>query len=514
MLLQGQPKRRPLIGIALILAGGMLLAARSALQIEIMFLAGSMSLLAAALFFRSKISSLLVFLVAAVIAALRFMIADASFANTSIDRRLDALPISDCEVVGRVSAPPKYYAYKSGSQGMWVFPLCIEGIRESGQWITQSGEIDVRVMGAAETSAAARLGQRVWLKGELQQRQYRGGNPIGMKVAWPRHCTCLAEPRFSLMTWLQKWREAAANHLKPGLEDKPAQRAVLRSLILGYRNEIPADTYACFKRTGSLHIFAISGLHVGIIGLLLAVVLKSVGIPRDWFGIWLVPLLFAYVAATGMKASALRAMVMAAVFLLAPLFRRKPDIPTSVAFAAILLLLLDPHELLSAGFVYSFVVVAFIVMVYAVIPDRWLTGGWVKNYGLSLVITSVAASLASIPMTAYYFGRFSPIALIGNLAVVPLTFCIVLSGWLSILIPPASIVFNHASLVFINAMLWCVESLDQLPGSSFVVDKPPAAAILLWYVSLIYLLVHATRPRQRVYAMGGACAAVLFAVLF
>ncbi len=513
MLFPGQPRRRPLIGIALSLVGGIYLASRGALQIDAVVTLSVLFVFAAFIRIRTKHASWAVFALVGIVAALRFLVADSALVTASINHRLHELPISGCEVVGRVTAAPRYHAFKSGDRGMWVFPLQLEGIRQSGPWITQRGEIDVRIMGVLESQPSAAAGQRVWLRGELQQRSYRGGNPIGMKVPSPENCVCLSTPRFSFLAWCRHWRESAALRLEQGIGDKTLQLAVLRSLVLGYRNEIPADTYACFKRTGSLHIFAISGLHVGIIGLLLAIALKSVGVPRDWFGVWLIPLLFVYVAATGMKASALRAAVMAAVFLLAPLFRRKPDIPTSVAFAAILLLLLDPHQLQSAGFVFSFVVVAFIVMVYSVVPDHWLKGGWVRNYGVSLAITSVAASLASIPMTAYYFGRFSPIALLGNLAVVPLTFCIVLSGWLSILIPPASVVFNHASVAFINVMLWSVEALDRFPGSSLAVDKPPAVAIVLWYVSLIYLLVHATCRRQRIFAMAGAGFAVLFAVL-
>ncbi len=513
MLLHGQPIRRPLVGIALAMVGGIILASVGMIRVELLILLSVLLLVSGFFLLRSKAPTGLVFAVIASIAALQLRVSDFSPADTSINGRLQELPASNVEIIGRVCRKPKYYAFKSGDEGMWVYPLRLEGMLESGQWITRRGEIDVRVMGARESEPSALQGQRVWLRGKFQKRNYRGGNPIGMKVSWPRYCVPLSEPGFSLMTWCQKWRESAAGKLGKGIRDKPLQLAVLRSLVLGYRNEIPADTYACFKRTGSLHIFAISGLHVGIIGLLLVIVLKSVGVPRDWFGVWLVPLLFIYVAATGMKASALRATVMAAVFLLAPLFRRKPDVPSSVAFAAILLLLLNPHELQSAGFVFSFVVVAFIVMVYSVLPERWLTGNWLKRYGLSLVITSFAASLASLPMTAYYFGRFSPIALLGNLAVVPLTFCIVLSGWLAIMVPPAAMIFNHASVVFINAMLWSVKGLDRIPGSSFDIDSPPLTAILLWYGSLIYLMVHATSRRQRYCAAAGAGFSVLCAVL-
>ncbi len=503
-----------MIGLALSVVGGLYVSSLGLFKIELVMVSAFLLITSGFLFLRSKGSSLLVFAGVAFVAAIHFLLSDGAGDSTSIDQRFKDLPEPNIEVVGRVNAQPKYYAFKTGNRGMWIFPLCVEGVHDGDFWLTQSGEIDVRVMGALESEPSATQGQRVWLKGELQERNYRGGNPLGMKVPWPRCCMPLGNPRLSPMAWCQDWRESVAQRLEVGISEMPTQLAVLRSLVLGYRKEIPAETYDCFKRTGALHIFAISGLHVGIVGLLLVIVLKSFGIPRDWFGVFLLPLLFFYVAATGLKASALRAMVMAAVFLLAPLFRRKPDIPSSVAFAAMVLLLLNPGELSSAGFVFSFVVVAFIVMVYTAVPDRWLTGSWIRRYALSLAITSVAASLASMPMTAYYFGRFSPVALVGNLAVVPLTFCIVLSGWLSILIPPVSAVFNHASVVFINAMLWCVERLDHLPGSSFAVEAPPVFSILLWYGSLIYMLVHASCRRQRAYALAGACGSVLCAVLF
>ncbi len=514
MLNPGQPIRRPLVGIALVVTGGIYAGSRDLLQIEEIMVLSAFVLLAGFVLIRSRGSSVFVFSTLGLLAGLHFMISGSTWSAGSIGHRLAELPLRDVEIVGKVCGSPRFYAFKSGDRGMWVFPLEVEGIRENDRWLRQQGEIDVRVMGAYESEPSARRGARVWLRGELQKRNYRSGNTMGLKVSWPRYCRQLSGPAFSIMAWCRNWRESAAGRLEAGLEHKPVQLAVLRSLILGYRNEIPSEVYACFKRTGSLHIFAISGLHVGIIGLLLVIGLKSMGIPRGWFGVWLIPLLFIYVAATGMKASALRATIMASVFLLAPLFRRKPDIPTSVAVAAILLLVLNPQALQSAGFVFSFVVVAFIVMVYSAVPERWLGGSWIRSYSFSLAITSVAASLASMPMTAYYFGRFSPIALLGNLAVVPLTFCIVLSGWLSILVPPASIIFNHAAVAFINAMLWIVQGLDALPGSSFAVEAPPIAAMILWYGSLIYLLVHARCRKQRVYALAGACCSILCAVMF
>jgi len=501
-----------LVGVALLFVAGIWVALHGWLPLDhLLFIALYLLILAFA-FIRYPISTPLTLFVVAMVAACR-MLMTAGVSDASILQRADMLPELGVELVGRIADVPEYHPPETGERGTWVFALRCEAVRESDGWRRQRGEIDVRLV-RFEPWPAFQSGQRLRLMGQLYKNDFHRDNRIGLKVVDARDCEVLSDAsRVSLMAWGRLWREKAARNLEEGIDDRPVQAAVLKALVLGCRNEIPDDTMDVFRRTGALHIFAISGLHVGIVGLLLVIVLKSVGVPRDWFGVCLLPLLFAYVAATGMKASALRAMVMAGVFLLAPLFRRKPDIPNSVAFAAILLLALNPGELQSAGFIFSFVVVVFIVMVFAAVPAHLLRGGWLRSYGLSLVITSLAASLASMPMTAFYFGRFSPIALLGNLAVVPLTFCIVLTGWLSVLMPAVSSVFNHAALVFIDLMLQSVSWLDQLPGSSFAVDPPPYLAVGLWYGGLIYLFVHASSSRQRCCGLAVAGSAVLWTVL-
>jgi competence protein ComEC len=262
-----------------------------------------------------------------------------------------------------------------------------------------------------------------------------------------------------------------------------------------------------------MHIFAISGLHVGIVGILLTIALKVLGVPRDRFAFWLLPLLVTYVVSTGMKASALRALSMAAVFILAPLFRRRPDVPTSIAVAAMILLFIDPMNILSPGFIFSFGVVISIVMVYSIVPEAWLQGGWIRNYTVSLVLTSLAASLVAIPLSALYFGTFCPISLVGNLLVVPLTFCIVLCGCLSLVSPWVNAVFNHAALIFIDLLLGSVSALDRIPYSSTRVDMPPVIALLLWFGGLIYLFTHATSALQRRYGITSMVCAVLLVLV-
>ncbi|MEE9369198.1 MAG: ComEC/Rec2 family competence protein [Pontiella sp.] len=459
----------------------------------------------------SRFSTGLTFLAIAMVAASFFLVSVPDKSVSSINRIKNDLPRHNVSLIGTLSDFPEFYASHSDNRGRWNFPVQCEGIQFSNEWKTIRGEIDVHIVGATR-ELEIEYGQRIKLNGKLNRRVFPGGNSVELKIYSNERLQILpGVKKGSLKTWSRAWRDSAATRLE--LINLPEQEAVLKALVLGYRKEIPRETLDGFRRTGTLHIFAISGLHVGIVGLLLVVVLKTIGIQRDWYGLWLLPLLSIYVVSTGMKSSALRALTMAAVFVLAPLFRRKPDIPSSVAFAAIVLLLFNPLEIQSAGFIYSFTVVAFIVMVYATVPKSLSQGGLIRRYTMGLVITSTAANLASIPLSALYFGMFSPIALLGNLFVVPLTFCIVLAGWLAILVPFASTIFAYAAIVFVNLLLGSVAWLDAFPGSSWQVNPPPLLSVLLWYGSLIYLFTHATVKKHRVYACCGAGFAVLLALL-
>lgn len=462
---------------------------------------------------QTRFSTPLTFLVISTVSACAFLVASPDASMCSINRQKNELPQHEVNVTGRISGFPKFYTNHSNTRGTWEFPLHCEGIKTSTGWKKIRGEIDVRITGASPVQIV-KYGQQVIVGGKLNKRIFPGGNPVELKHYSTDAIQVLSDASgISPIAWGRTWRDAASVRLAAGMENKVEQKAVLKALVLGYRESMPSDLIKQFRRTGTVHIFAISGLHVGIVGLLLVIALKTIGIPRDLFGLWLLPLLTIYVISTGMKSSALRALLMVGIFVLAPLFRRKPDIPSSVAIAAILLLLFQPLEIQSAGFIFSFMVVTFIVMVYANVPQKLKQGGWVRSYSTGLIITSVAANMASIPLSALYFGVFSPIALLGNLIVVPLTFCIVLTGWLSILTPFASSIFNHAAVVFINLLLSSVTWLDSLPGSSWQVNPPSLSSIILWYGSLIYLFTHATVQRQRRRAIWAAGCAVLLALL-
>jgi predicted membrane metal-binding protein len=111
-----------------------------------------------------------------------------------------------------------------------------------------------------------------------------------------------------------------------------------------------------------------------------------------------------------------------------------------------------------------------------------------SKYIMGLLAISCAAWLTSMPLTAYYFGRFTPIAILGNLAVIPLAFMIVLGGCLSFvlgsLLDVMAEIFNHAALLAIKMFMVSIDAFSRVPFSSAEVPRPSLTWVVLWYVVL------------------------------
>lgn len=328
----------------------------------------------------------------------------------------------------------------------------------------------------------------------------------------------LHEAPASFLNSCYKARRRAAEILRSGIEAFPVQVQLLHALLLGYRKAIPPELYQVFCQTGIMHIFAISGLHVGVMAAILIAGLKLTGMSRPRWGWVLIPCLFLYVMSTGMKPSAMRAFTMAAVYFAAPLAGRRPDAPSSVALACLLLLAIHPAYVSDPGFLLSFVVVCGILMVHNwtgrqikglrfagwSAPLRHLNGpnpfaALLRATGL-LLLTSTAAWIFSIPVSTRFFNILSPVSLLGNLAVIPLTFMIMLTGCLTLLTGflffPTAALFNQANLLFINLLVWIVRHLDGLPGAHWTVLPPSLWGTGLWYTGWVVLFCGPARWKK------------------
>jgi ComEC/Rec2-related protein len=299
---------------------------------------------------------------------------------------------------------------------------------------------------------------------------------------------------------------------------------VLQSLVLGYRWGLTQEMQDIFAATGTLHIFAISGSHVVIIAGLIVFVLRALRVSRVYWFLFLCPLLSAYTLATGSEASAVRACVMSLAFFVAPLLGRRADVLSGLALSAVLILAFAPPQLLTVGFICSFAVVIGLIVLCPLFDkavgglwqsDPWRlqpesrrtqAGRWVARAALSLLAMSLAAWVASTPLTACFFGRFSATSLPSNLMVVPISSLVILSGCLSLVFGPCirvvAEIFNHASLGLVAVMTKWTAWMCHAPFGDMRIEPPPVWSVWLWYALIAAWAIHAHAKRMDTQAMG------------
>lgn len=155
--------------------------------------------------------------------------------------------------------------------------------------------------------------------------------------------------------------EGAGELLREGAPPGDEARQVMVSTVLGDKTDASPETMAKFLMSGCMHVFAVSGMHVGVAALLVLGMLRLLRVRPAAARLACLLLLALYVFVTGMSVSALRAFIMAAVWLAAPVLRRKAHPANILALAFIILCLMDPLQVFQPGFQLSFCVFAVIV---------------------------------------------------------------------------------------------------------------------------------------------------------
>jgi competence protein ComEC len=309
--------------------------------------------------------------------------------------------------------------------------------------------------------------------------RHGGGNPILRAAQASRR-------------WMQ-------NTLCRGLDDAPEVKSFISGIVLGIRHDTPEDIEEPFQQTGTIHLFAVAGLHVGIVAALLWVLATIARLPRKRAAALIIPALFFYAAVTGLHIPALRAAVMASILVGSYFFERKAFLPNSLAAAAFFILCWNTNELFSTGFQLSFAVVGTIVLfadpLFRVFrrhtapdpflpqsllrgPRRWMHSGYEWLWGAASV--SFAAWVGSFPFVLWYFHLVTPISLLANLVVVPIAFFVLAVALLSLvtapLLPWVALIFNNANWTLATLVIGIVHLFAKIPGGHLYVGEPDWAS--------------------------------------
>ena len=214
-----------------------------------------------------------------------------------------------------------------------------------------------------------------------------------------------------------------------GLPDR--ERALVKALVLGLRDELEEDQKASFARSGTMHVLAVSGMHVALIYAVLIMLLAWMGRgPRARIVrlVIVLALLWGYAGLTGATPSVLRATVMCSLFVIAASVERRTEALNTLFSAAFVLLLWDPLMIRQLSFQLSFLAVLGIILCYDPLRRWWNPSNWVLRQIWSLIAVSLAAQLFTTPLTLYVFQAFPVWFLPANVVVCTLVNFAVMGG--------------------------------------------------------------------------------------
>ena len=361
-------------------------------------------------------------------------------------------------------------------------PCDIQAIVPSGN---PALEDTVRVVGSLRPIAPPRNPGQFNAKRVMELRgitcELVATSPRDLEITSP--ATGFSLPRIAASC--RKWMEST---LREGISSDPLVCNLLAGIVLGVTSDIPDALQEEFRQTGTFHLFSVSGLHVGMIALILWQALRMAGVGRGIATCVIIPALFFYALLTGWKPSSIRAATMSAIFLIGMVSWRQPIALNSLCAAAFVILAQSTNELFNPGFQLSFTVVAAILLIAGPIQERIrrrlepdpfipvsLWTSWQKKRheaagnASSLLAVSLAAWIGSLPLTVFYFHMVSVSALAANLLVVPLSFLIMATAVLALTGGVASAalaaVFNNANLVFTKFLVFVIQAAAALPGS-------------------------------------------------
>lgn len=272
-------------------------------------------------------------------------------------------------------------------------------------------------------------------------------------------------------------------------------RAIIKAVVIGDRSEITEELKDVFQVAGVMHILAISGLHVGIIAMVLFLLFSTISdnkLSKSFKYIFIIIIMLGYAAITGFRPSVSRATLMFIVLLGAKLLNRPYNVYNSISIAAFLILLWQPLYLFDTGFILSFTATFFIIfltpIMESILKDCLFL---LPDYLVKSLSVSASAWLGVMPLSAFFFYKISIISILSNILIVPIIGVIIIfalfSIFLSFLFLPLG---NFLALVnngLISLLIFIGEKLSLLPFAYRDIAQPGILSIAIYYIIIVFI---------------------------
>ncbi|MBE0423429.1 MAG: ComEC/Rec2 family competence protein, partial [Lutibacter sp.] len=236
--------------------------------------------------------------------------------------------------------------------------------------------------------------------------------------------------------------------------------AVVNALLLGQRQHLTSELRQSYIGAGAIHILAISGLHIGIILLILSAVFK----PLHYFkhgrlaaSILIISILWLYAIIAGLSPSVVRAVAMFTAIAIAIHVNRPSNVYKNLVISMFFLLLFNPYFLFEVGFQLSYLAVFSIVWIQPKLYNLWKPKFWLFDKLWQLLTVSAAAQIGVLPLSLYYFHQFPGLFFISNLVIIPVLGIILTAGILVTILS----VLQMAPQFLVDAFIFVIRQMNH-----------------------------------------------------
>lgn len=325
---------------------------------------------------------------------------------------------------------------------------------------------------------------------------------IGAEILWP------------VKQWSAKiQRKLSTQFAVSGLAGD--EYSVITAILLGNDESMNPELRSQYSAAGVSHILCVSGMHVGIIFMILNFLLRPLDFSRRTKilkAILLLLSIWSYAHITGLAPSVQRAAAMFTFVTVGDLLRRNTNVFHSLFASLFILLAINPLLIFEVGFQLSYAAVFGIVIFQKPIVNLWKAPNRIILYFWELATVSISAQLGTFPLSIYYFGQFPNYFLLANLLVIMLSFIVVVSGVSLLVLSFSTLISGFVGKILtleIKLMNGIIGFIEQLPGAITENINLHFSQLIILLAILFFLGLFVLHPRKRLILYGYGLFALL-----
>lgn len=322
---------------------------------------------------------------------------------------------------------------------------------------------------------------------------------------------------FNLQVWAVKVRNLVLGYFK-NLGMSPPALGVVSALTVGDKSYLNNDIQSIYINSGTIHILAVSGMHVALLfWLLQRLTFPLIYIRRGKIvqAVIVITVIWGYAIITGLSASVIRAAVMFTIWMVGESYKRNTNVYNTIAASAFGILAYNPDSIFDVGFQLSYLAVLGIVMFYKSINNWVYSRIWVVNKIWQMIAVSIAAQIVTLPVTLFYFHQFPNYFLLANIVALPLSTGIIYASiFILVFIPFPHLWYYIGKILgfaidFLNHIL---QEIEHLPYSVTSGIHITGVMTVFFYCFIISLLLFIYRKKLRYFQLALGMA-IVFLVL-